>query len=78
MAPAALVTAATGVVLGPDEVVVEKDVLVKLQKQMAALVRGAELPTPQPGARDVQSKSCVPGARYNCEECGVQVYHKTG
>ena len=76
MVPAALVTAATGAILGPDEVLVKKAVLVKLQKQMASLVRGE--PTPQPGARDVQGNSCVQGAGYNCEVCGCKYATKQG
>ena len=39
---------------GPDKVIVKKAALVTMQKQMAALVRGEDLPAPQPGAREVQ------------------------
>ena len=39
---------------GPDEVIMKKAALVTMQKQMAALVRGEDLPASQPGAREVQ------------------------
>ena len=39
---------------GPDKVIVKKAALVTMQKQMAPLVRGEDLPAPQPGAREVQ------------------------
>ena len=51
--PSAAATAA-GPTLGPDEVIVKKAALVTMQKQMAALVRGEDLPASQPGAREVQ------------------------
>ena len=43
-----------GATPGPDEVIVKKAALVTMQKEMAALVRGEDLPAPQPGAREVQ------------------------
>ena len=43
------VAAATGLIPGPEEVIVMKAALVTVQKQMAALVRGEDLP-----AREVQ------------------------
>ena len=46
--------AATGPVPGPEEVIVKKAALVTVHKQMAALVRGEDLPASQPGAREVQ------------------------
>ena len=46
--------AATGPTPGPKEVIMKKDALVTVQKQMAALVRGEDLPASQPGAREVQ------------------------
>ena len=39
---------------GPDEVIVKKAALVTMQKQMAALMRGEDLPASQPGPREVQ------------------------
>ena len=45
---------ATGPTPGPEEVIVKKAALVTVQKQMAALVRGEDLPASQPGAREVQ------------------------
>ena len=39
---------------GLDKVIVKKGALVTMQKQMAALVRGEDLPASQPGAREVQ------------------------
>ena len=39
---------------GPEEVIMKKAALVTVQKQMAALVRGKDLPASQPGAREVQ------------------------
>ena len=46
--------AATGPVPGPEEVIMKKAALVTVHKQMAALVRGEDLPASQPGAREVQ------------------------
>ena len=46
--------AVTGPTPGPEEVIVKKAALVTVQKQMAALVRGEDLPASQPGARQVQ------------------------
>ena len=46
--------AATGPIPGPEEVIMKKAALVNVQKQMAALVRGEDLPASQPGAREVQ------------------------
>ena len=51
--PSVAATAA-GPTLGPDEVIMKKAALVTMQKQMAALVRGEDLPASQPGAREVQ------------------------
>ena len=39
---------------GPEEVIMKKAALVTVHKQMAALVRGEDLPASQPGAREVQ------------------------
>ena len=39
---------------GLDEVIVKRAAQVTMQKQMAALVRGEDLPAPQPGTREVQ------------------------
>ena len=39
---------------GLNEVIVKRAALVTMQKQMAALVRGEDLPAPQHGAREVQ------------------------
>ena len=47
--------AATGPIPGPEEVIMKKATLVTVQKQMAALVRGEDLPASQPGAREVQN-----------------------
>ena len=44
---------------GPDEVIVKKVALVTMQRQMAALVRGEDLPDPQPGVREVQDMPYV-------------------
>ena len=44
---------------GPDKVIVKKAALVTMQKQMAALVRGEDLPVTQPGAREVQNMPYV-------------------
>ena len=41
--------AATGPIPGPEEVIMKKAALVTVQKQMAALVRGEDLPASQPG-----------------------------
>ena len=46
--------AVTGPTPGPEEVIMKKAALVTVQKQMAALVRGEDLPASQPGAREVQ------------------------
>ena len=46
--------AVAGPTPGPEEVIVKKAALVTVQKQMAALVRGEDLPASQPGAREVQ------------------------
>ena len=43
----------------PEEVIVKKAALVTVQKQMAALVRGEDLPASQPGAREVQDMPYV-------------------
>ena len=55
--PSAEVRSAATVVCptpGPEEVIIKKAALVTMQKQMAALVRGEDLPASQPGAREVQ------------------------
>ena len=39
---------------GPEEVIMKKAALVTMQRQIAALVRGEDLPASQPGAREVQ------------------------
>ena len=39
----------TGPTPGPEEVIMKKAALVTMQKQMAALVRGEDLPASQPG-----------------------------
>ena len=46
--------AVTGPFPGPEEVIMKKAALVTVQKQIAALVRGEDLPASQPGAREVQ------------------------
>ena len=46
--------AVAGLTPGPEEVIMKKAALVTMQKQMATLVRGEDLPTPHPGAREVQ------------------------
>ena len=46
--------AVTGPTPGPEEVIMKKAALVIVQKQMAALVWGEDLPASQPGAREVQ------------------------
>ena len=46
--------AVAGPTPGPEEVIMKKAALVTVQKQMAALVRGEDLPTSQPGAREAQ------------------------
>ena len=51
--------AVVGPTPGPDEVIVKKAALVTMQKQMAALVRGEDLPAPQPGAREVKNMPYV-------------------
>ena len=43
----------------PEEVIIKKAALVTMQKQMAALVRGEDLPVSQPGAREVQDMPYV-------------------
>ena len=53
-AEAMSMAAATGPIPGPEEVIMKKAALVTVQKQMAALVRGEDLPASQPGAREVQ------------------------
>ena len=55
--PAAAAGSAAAMVVptpGLDEVIVKKAALVAMQKQMAALVRGEDLPAPQPGTREGQ------------------------
>ena len=42
---------------GPEEVTMKKAALVTMQKQMAALVRGEDLPASQPGAQ--RFKTCL-------------------
>ena len=51
--------AVAGPTPGPDEVIVKRVALVTMQRQMAALVRGEDLPAPQPGAREVQDMPYV-------------------
>ena len=59
--PSAAATVA-GPTLGPDEVIVKKAALLTMQEQMAALVRGEDLPASQPGVREVQDVPyVVPG-----------------
>ena len=53
-AAAGSAAAVVGPTPGPDEVIVKRTALVTMQKQMAALVRGEDLPAPQPGVREVQ------------------------
>ena len=53
-AAAGSAAAVAGPTPGPDEVIVKKAALVTMQEQMAALVRGEDLPALQPGAREVQ------------------------
>ena len=60
--PSAEVTSAAAVAgptPGPEEVIMKKAALVTMQKQMAALVRGEDLPASQPGAREVQDMPYV-------------------
>ena len=51
--------AVAGPTCGPEEVIMKKAALVTMQKQMAALVRGEDLPASQPGAREVQDMPYV-------------------
>ena len=51
--------AVAGPTPGPEEVIMKKAALVTMQKQMAALVRGEDLPASQPGAREVQDMPYV-------------------
>ena len=44
---------------GQDDVIVKRAALVTMQKQMVALVSGEDLPTSQPGAREVQDMPYV-------------------
>ena len=53
--------AVTGPTPGPEEVIVKKAALVTVQKQMAALVKGEDLPASQPGARGSRCALCGAG-----------------
>ena len=67
------IAAATGLIPGPEEVIVKKAVLVTVQKQMAALVRGEDPLASQPGAREVQDVlyvvPAVGGEDTKCPTC---------
>ena len=52
---------AAGPTPGPEEVIMKKAALVTMQKQMAALVRGEDLPASQPGARGSRHALCSTG-----------------
>ena len=70
-----LTAAVAGPTPGPEEVIMKKAVLVTVQKQMAALVRGEDLLASQPGAREVQDVPyvvpAVGGEDTKCPICNL-------
>ena len=67
---------------GLDEVIVKRAALVTMQKQMAALVRGEDLPAPQPGGREFQDMPYVVPAvgreDTRCPTCHLVAYMPLG